>query len=86
VQVTLEGIREALARFVSKKVLFTVDMLGVVVWGAKKRNTLASVRLVTACLVSFVGFVSLMKSMILAKAQAFSKSLPRASNKCGFKD
>jgi len=57
VQIALEGLRRALARPVCKKAPFTIEMLGTIVQDAKKRDTLTSICLATACLLSFAGFL-----------------------------
>ena len=57
VNATLDGLRRTLAKPVSKKSPFTVDMLRAIVTDAKKRNTLTSIRLATICLLAFAGFL-----------------------------
>ena len=54
---TLEGIQRVLAKPVVKKEPVTADMLVELVADANKEGTLSSIRLVTACLLSFAGFL-----------------------------
>ena len=46
-----------LAVFPVEGVYLTVEILGAIVQDAKERNTLTSVRLATACLLTFAGFL-----------------------------
>jgi len=57
VKTTLEGLKRTLAKPVNKKSAFTVEMLKAIVQDAKKSDTLASIRLAAACLLSFAGFL-----------------------------
>ena len=57
VKTILEGLKRLLAKPVNKKLLFTVDMLKAIVQDAQESNTLANVRLASACLLSFAGFL-----------------------------
>ena len=54
---TLEGLRRALAKPVSKKEPITVDILKAMVADTNKRPTLSNVRLTAACLLAFSGFL-----------------------------
>lgn len=56
VQTTLGGLKRKL---VNKKSPFTVEMLQIIAQDAQKQNTLASLRLVAACLLAFTGFLRL---------------------------
>ena len=55
VSTTLEGLRRALAKPVSKKEPITVDILKAMVTDTNKHPTLSNVRLTTACLLAFAG-------------------------------
>jgi len=57
VRSTLGGLRRKFAKPVIKKTLFSVTMLQAIVHDAQQRNTLASPRLASACLLSFTGFL-----------------------------
>ena len=57
VQSTLGGLKRSLARPVNKKSPFTTEMLQAIVEDARKINTLTSIRLAAACLLSFAGFL-----------------------------
>ena len=57
VKTTLEGLRKQLARPIQKKEPITVDMLRAMVQDAKEHKTLSNVRLTTACLLAFAGFL-----------------------------
>ena len=57
VRSTLGGLRRKLAKPVIKKAPFSVAMLQAIVHDAQLRNTLASLRLASACLLSFAGFL-----------------------------
>ena len=57
VQVALEGLKRTLARPGVKKSPFTVEMLKAIVDDNKSGNTLTSIRLTAACLLSFAGFL-----------------------------
>ena len=57
VQSTLDGIRRRLARPVQKKEPITKEMLEKLVEDANKNSTLANIRLATACLLAFAGFL-----------------------------
>ena len=56
VQTTLEGIRRSLARPVQKKDPVTIDLIADIVEHTDK-SCLSDVRLATACLISFAGFL-----------------------------
>jgi len=57
VQATLEGLKRKLAKPVVKKAPFKAQMLGAIANDARRTNTLASLRLGAACLLSFAGFL-----------------------------
>ena len=57
VKTTLEGLRRALAKPVSKKEPITVDMLKAMVGDTNKNPSLSNVRLTAACLLAFSGFL-----------------------------
>ena len=57
VKTTLDGLKRLLANPVNKKLPFTVDMLKVILQDAKESDTLANIRLASACLLSFAGFL-----------------------------
>ena len=57
VQSTLDGIRRMLARPVQKKEPVTKEMLDKIVADADKHCTLSNIRLATACLLAFAGFL-----------------------------
>ena len=57
VRSTLGDLRRKLAKPVIKKAPFSVTMLQAIVHDAQQRNTLASLRLASACLLSFAGFL-----------------------------
>jgi len=57
VSATLGGLKRELAKPVVKKSPFTARMLQAIAQDARKRNTLASLRLGAACLLSFAGFL-----------------------------
>jgi len=57
VRVTVEGLKRTLAKPVVKKSPFTVEMLKAIVDDNRRRDTLTSMRLTTACLLSFAGFL-----------------------------
>ena len=56
VRSTLEGFQRTLAKPV-KKMPMTVDMLAMIVQNALKTDSLSDVRLATACLLSYAGFL-----------------------------
>ena len=57
VKATLEGLQRSLAKSVVKKEPVTVDMLEAIVCDADKSGSLADLRLATACLLGFAGFL-----------------------------
>ena len=57
VKTALEGLRRTLAKPIEKKEPITVDMLRAMVQDAKEHDTLSNVRLTTACLLAFAGFL-----------------------------
>ena len=54
---TLKGLRRMLAKPVSKKEPITAEILKAMVTDASKHPTLANIRLTTACLLEFAGFL-----------------------------
>ena len=54
---TLEGLQRELAKPVAKKEPVTVEILEAMVKDAEGSGTLSDLRLVTACLLSFAGFL-----------------------------
>lgn len=57
VQATLEGLQRILAKPVTKKRPVSVELLRNIVEDATKSDSLADIRLATACLLSFAGFL-----------------------------
>ena len=57
VKATVEGLQRQLARPVKKKEPVTVEMLEAMVNDAESSGTLSDLRLVTACLLAFSGFL-----------------------------
>ena len=57
VRATLEGLQRELAKPIVKKEPVTVEMLEAMVKDAESSGTLSDLRLVTACLLSFAGFL-----------------------------
>ena len=57
VKATLEGLQRSLAKPVIKKEPITVEALGAIVRDADRSGTLADLRLATACLLGFSGFL-----------------------------
>ena len=57
VKATLEGLQRSLAKPVNKKEPLTVEMLAKMVEDAQRSGTLSDLRLATACLLSFAGFL-----------------------------
>ena len=57
VTTTLEGLRRALAKLVSKKEPITADILKAMVADTNEHPTLSNVRLTAACLLAFAGFL-----------------------------
>ena len=57
VKATLEGLQRKLAKPVQKKAPVTVEMLGRMVENAKMSGSLSDLRLTTACLLAFAGFL-----------------------------
>ena len=57
VKATLEGLQRSLAKPVVKKEPITLEMLEAMVSDAKNSGSLSDLRLVTACLLSFAGFL-----------------------------
>ena len=57
VKATLEGLHRTLAKPVVKKEPVTLEMLGAMVEDANRSGSLSDLRLVTACLLSFAGFL-----------------------------
>lgn len=54
---TLEGLQRTLAKPVVKKEPISIEMLGAIVQDAEKSGSLSDLRLATACLLSFSGFL-----------------------------
>ena len=54
---TLEGLQRTLAKLVIKKKPVTVSMLEVIVQDARDSESLSDIRLATACLLSYAGFL-----------------------------
>ena len=57
VKATLEGLQRSLAKTVVKKEPITVETLEAIVQDAEGSGTLADLRLATACLLGFSGFL-----------------------------
>ena len=57
VQTTIQGLRRMLAKPIQKKESMTVEMLQAMVKDVDRNVTLTNVRLVTACLLAFAGFL-----------------------------
>ena len=57
VQTTLQGLRRMLAKPVRKKEPVTIEMLSATVDELNKNETLVNLRLTTACLLAFTGFL-----------------------------
>ena len=57
VKATLEGLQRKLARPIVRKEPVSVEMLDAMVKDAESSDTLSDLRLVTACLLSFAGFL-----------------------------
>ena len=57
VQVTLDGLKRALAKPVTKKTPVTAEILSEVVKDTEARPTLSNIRLATACLLAYAGFL-----------------------------
>ena len=57
VRATSEGLQRMLAKPVTKKKPVSVELLGRIVEGATRSNSLSDIRLATACLLSFAGFL-----------------------------
>lgn len=57
VKATLEGLQHLLVKPVVKKEPITLEILGAMVDDADKSGSLSDLRLVTACLLSFAGFL-----------------------------
>ena len=57
VKAALEGLRKALVKPISKKEPMTVDILRAMVEDMNGNPTLSNVRLTTACLLAFEGFL-----------------------------
>ena len=57
VKATLDGLQRLLAKPVIKKKPITVEMLEALVKNAQETNSLSDLRLATACLLSFAGFL-----------------------------
>ena len=57
IQTTIQGLRRLLAKPIRKKEPMTVEMLQAMVKDADRNETLTNVRLVTACLLAFAGFL-----------------------------
>ena len=57
VKTTVEGLRRVLSKPTQKKEPITADMLKAMVQDAKDHSTLSNVRLTTACLLAFTGFL-----------------------------
>ena len=57
VQTVVEGMKRELAMPVHKKLPFTVEMLNAIVVNTKQHCSLANLRLASACLLAFAGFL-----------------------------
>ena len=57
VQTTLKGLHRLLAKPTQKKEPITVEILQAMVWDVDSNGTLTNVRLATACLLAFAGFL-----------------------------
>ena len=57
IRATLDGLRRSLARPVTKKEPVTVEILEAIVKDAEQSGSLSDLRLATACLLSFPGFL-----------------------------
>lgn len=57
IKATLEGLRRSLAKPTIKKEPVTVDMLEAIVKDTDKSGSLTDLRLATACLLAFSGFL-----------------------------
>lgn len=57
VQVTLEGLKRTLARPITKKTPMTVEILSEIVKNTVGKPTLSNIRLATACLLAYAGFL-----------------------------
>ena len=57
IRATLEGIQRMLARPTRKKEPITSDVLAKLVEDTNKNSTLANIRLATACLIAYAGFL-----------------------------
>ena len=56
-KLTLQSLQRQLARPVQKKKPITAEILAAIVSDAKQSNSLADLRLATACLLSYAGFL-----------------------------
>ena len=68
VKLTLQGLQRQLARPVQKKKPINVEMLAAIVADAEQSNSLADLRLATACLLSYAGFLHF-DELVQIKAQ-----------------
>ena len=68
VKLTLQGLQRQLARPVQKKKPINVEMLAAIVADAEQSNSLADLRLATACLLSYAGFLRF-DELVQIKAQ-----------------
>ena len=68
VKLLLQGLQRQLARPIRKKKPITVDMLTSIVADAEQSGSLADLRLATACLISYAGFLRF-DELIQIKAQ-----------------
>ena len=57
VRTTVEGLRRTLSKLTEKKEPIPTDMLKAMVQDTREHNTLSNVRLTTACLLAFAGFL-----------------------------
>ena len=57
ITITLEGLCRSLARPVTKKAPFNIEMLAAMVDDTRKNETLSNVRPTTVCLLAFAGFL-----------------------------
>ena len=73
VKLTLQGLQRQLAKPIQKKKPITVEILAAIVTDAEKSNSLADLRLATACLLSYAGFLRF-DELVQIKAQEIHMS------------
>jgi len=84
VKLTLQGLQRQLARPVQKKKPITIGILSAIVAEAEKSNSLADLRLETACLISYASFlqfdelVQIKRQEIQISESYMSISIPRS--------